>query len=137
MNVVEEFDIWQSKTGRTKSVILDDDARASVKKWIDISEKTSGDFLWTSLKRQKGAPKPLSRMQFSRLVKDWAMMVSRNPRRYSTHSMRRTKSSLIYRKTKNLRVCQHLLGHKSIGATAEYLGIDRREALDIAREFTF
>ena len=73
-------------------------------------------------------------MQYSRLIKDWAAIARQDRRRFSTHSMRRTKSSLIYDQTKNLRACQLLLGHKSIGSTAEYLGVDKKEALAVAKK---
>ncbi|MEL6363029.1 MAG: tyrosine-type recombinase/integrase [Pseudomonadota bacterium] len=133
--VTEEFEIIQSKTGRTKTISLGKYARRSLQAWIDQSGKDPEDYLWTSIgnRRSKG---PLSRMQFSRLVKDWASIARADPRRYSTHSLRRTKSTLIYEETKNLRACQLLLGHKSIGSTAEYLGIDRRDALRIAKKIT-
>jgi integrase len=131
--VVAEFDILQEKTGRTKTVTLGRDARRSLQDWIDLSGKEAGDFIFTSI-GPRASNGPLSRMQYSRLVKSWAEIARLDHRRFSTHSMRRTKSSLIYRETKNLRACQHLLGHKSIGSTAEYLGIDRREALDIAKK---
>ena len=54
---------------------------------------------------------------------------------YSTHSLRRSKISHIYKHTGNLRACQKLLGHSSIQTTANYLGIEESEAIDIARAF--
>ncbi|TPD59971.1 integrase [Kosakonia cowanii] len=51
---------------------------------------------------------------------------------YSTHSMRRTKPYLIYKKTKNLRVIQLLLGHKKLESTVRYLGIEVDDALEIS-----
>ncbi len=132
--VVEEFNILQEKTGRSKTVTLDRAARQTLKAWIDYSGKEPADYLWTSIGNRASKSGPLSRMQYSRLVKEWAYIARRDPRRFSTHSMRRTKSSLIYSETKNLRACQHLLGHASIGSTAEYLGVDRRDALDLAKK---
>lgn len=132
--VVEEFDILQEKTGRAKTVTLGAVARKSVQDWIDFSGKKPDQYLWTSIGNRSSGNKPLSRMQYSRLVKEWASIAREDHRRFSTHSMRRTKSTLIYDQTKNLRACQHLLGHKSIGSTAEYLGVDRREALEVAKK---
>ena len=132
--VIEEFEVLQEKTGRTKTVTLGRHARRSLQNWIDFSEKKPEEYLWTSIGNRKSAGKPLSRIQYSRLVKDWAAIARQDRRRFSTHSMRRTKSTLIYDKTKNLRACQHLLGHKSIGSTAEYLGVDKREALAVAKQ---
>ncbi|MEJ2533855.1 MAG: hypothetical protein P8Y92_18950 [Halioglobus sp.] len=48
--------------------------------------------------------------------------------------MRRTKASLIYRKTKNLRAVQLLLGHTSLESTVRYLGIDEDDALELAEQ---
>ena len=57
-----------------------------------------------------------------------------DPAAYGTHSMRRTKASLIYRRTKNLRAVQLLLGHAKIESTVRYLGIDVDDALEMAEE---
>ena len=57
-----------------------------------------------------------------------------NPAAYGTHTMRRTKAALIYRRTKNLRVIQLLLGHSKLESTVRYLGIDVDDALEIAEQ---
>ena len=57
-----------------------------------------------------------------------------NPAAYGTHTMRRTKAALIYRRTKNLRVVQLLLGHSKLESTVRYLGIDVDDALEIAEQ---
>ena len=132
--VVEEFEVLQEKTGRSKTVTLGAVARQSLQDWIDFSGKKPDQFVWSSIGNRSSGNKPLSRMQYSRLVKDWASLARQDRRRFSTHSMRRTKSTLIYDQTKNLRACQHLLGHKSIGSTAEYLGVDKKEALAVAKK---
>lgn len=69
-----------------------------------------------------------------RLIKKLAAMIHLEEARYSTHSVRRTKSKAIYAQTKNLAAVRVLLGHKSLGATATYLGVDREDALNVARE---
>ena len=53
---------------------------------------------------------------------------------YATHSMRRTKATLIYRRTGNLRAVQLLLGHTKIESTVRYLGVEIDDALDIAEK---
>jgi integrase len=53
---------------------------------------------------------------------------------YATHSMRRTKATLIYRRTGNLRAVQLLLGHQRIKSTVRYLGVEVDDALDIAEK---
>jgi integrase len=54
------------------------------------------------------------------------------PSAYGTHSMRRTKAALIYRKTGNLRAVQLLLGHTTMDSTVRYLGVELEDALAIA-----
>jgi len=130
--VHEDFHVLQSKNGRTKIAALGQFSRDSLAEWIEVSEKSQSDYLWTALPK-RGSSAPISRMQYSRLVKSWADIVKIDMRRYSTHSMRRTKSTIIYARTKNLRACQLLLGHCSIGSTAHYLGIDQEDALALAR----
>ena len=53
---------------------------------------------------------------------------------YGTHSLRRTKATLIYRRTKNLRAVQLLLGHTKMESTIRYLGIDVEDALELAEQ---
>ena len=53
---------------------------------------------------------------------------------YGTHSLRRTKASLIYRRTKNLRAVQLLLGHAKLDSTIRYLGIEIDDALELAEQ---
>lgn len=55
-----------------------------------------------------------------------------DPRAYGTHSLRRTKATLIYRRTKNLRAVQLVLGHSKVESTVQYLGIELDDALEIA-----
>ena len=57
-----------------------------------------------------------------------------DPCSYGTHSIRRTKATLIYKRTKNLRAVQLLLGHAKIESTVRYLGIDVDDALEISEE---
>jgi site-specific recombinase XerD len=72
----------------------------------------------------------LSVRQYARLVKHWVALMGADPAEYGTHSLRRTKATLIYRKTKNLRAVQLLLGHRKIESTVRYLCIDVDDAID-------
>jgi integrase len=74
----------------------------------------------------------LSIRQYARLVDEWAKAVGLNVREYGTHSLRRTKASLIYKATGNLRAIQILLGHSNIENTVRYLGVDVDDALALA-----
>ena len=72
--------------------------------------------------------------QYGRLVSDWFTGVELDPHLYGTHSLRRTKTTRIYRRTGNLRAVQLLLGHIKIESTVRYLGIDVDDALAIAEQ---
>ncbi|MGC4098042.1 MAG: tyrosine-type recombinase/integrase [Nitrospira sp.] len=131
--VIEEFPIRQRKTARTHVVALSRETCDSLAAWIALSRKGPGAYLWTSIgNRRTGSF--LTREQYANLVKRWVSYADLNWKRYSTHSMRRSKSVAIYQATKDLAACQHLLGHKNIGSTAYYLGMDQRKALSLARK---
>ncbi len=76
----------------------------------------------------------LSRRKYARIVNRWVTEIGLDPALYGTHSLRRTKASLIYRKTKNLRAVQLLLGHTNLESTVRYLGIDEDDALELAEQ---
>jgi integrase len=72
--------------------------------------------------------------QYARLVKGWVACVGFDPARYGTHSLRRTKATLIYKRTKNIRAIQLLLGHAKLESTVRYLGIEVDDALEISEQ---
>lgn len=74
----------------------------------------------------------LSTRQYSRIVKRWITSIGLDPTAYGTHSMRRTKASLIYKRTKNLRAVQILLGHTKLESTVKYLGVEVDDALELS-----
>ena len=76
----------------------------------------------------------LSTRQYARIVKSWVTSIGLNSVAYGTHTMRRSKATLIYRKTKNLRAIQLLLGHSKLESTVRYLGIEVDDALEIAEQ---
>lgn len=133
-DVVQEFTIRQKKTGYGHVVALSPETRNSIADWLLASEKNKNPeaHVWTSIGNRKTG-RPLTREQYANLVKSWSYLARIDPKRHSTHSMRRTKPAVIYDKTQNLAACQHLLGHKNIGSTAHYLGVDQRKALDLAK----
>ena len=85
------------------------------------------------LSRLHGSPH-LSTRQYARIVNRWVREIGLDPAPYGTHSMRRTKASLIYRRTKNLRTVQLLLGHTKLESTVRYLGIEVDDALEMAEQ---
>lgn len=88
------------------------------------------DFLFPSRVRREGH---LSTRQYARLVRSWVASIGLDPAVYGTHSLRRTKPTLIYRQTKNLRAVQLLLGHTKLESTVRYLGIEVEDAMEIAK----
>ncbi|MEO0816573.1 MAG: tyrosine-type recombinase/integrase, partial [Pseudomonadota bacterium] len=74
----------------------------------------------------------LSTRQYARIVQEWVASIGLNPSTYGTHSLRRTKAAVIYRKTGNLRAVQLLLGHTKLESTVRYLGVDVDDALEIS-----
>jgi len=76
----------------------------------------------------------MSTRQYARIVRGWVPEIGLNPAAYGTHTLRRTKASLIYRRTKNLRAVQLLLGHSKLESTVRYLGIEVDDALEMAEQ---
>ena len=83
--------------------------------------------------RFKNSPH-LSTRQYARIVASWVSIIGLDPAAYGTHSLRRTKATLIYRRTKNLRAVQLLLGHRRLESTVRYLGIEVDDALEMAEQ---
>ena len=76
----------------------------------------------------------LGTRQYARIVDAWIEEIGLDPAGYGTHSMRRTKASLIYRRTKNIRAVQLLLGHTKLESTVRYLGIEVEDALEMSEQ---
>jgi integrase len=74
----------------------------------------------------------ISTRQYARLVDEWVTGIGLRREDYGTHSLRRTKAALIYKRTGNLRAVQILLGHTKIESTVRYLGVDVEDALALA-----
>ena len=131
LSVQSRGKVIQQKTGRPVRFELTKRTKESVRRWIEVGELSAGSYLFPS--RQQ-ASKRLSTRQYARLMKDWAQSIGLDPSRYGTHSMRRTKATLIYRKTKNLRAVQLLLGHTKLDSTVRYLGIEIDDALEMSEQ---
>ena len=76
----------------------------------------------------------LQELGYVRLVRDWVSAIGLDPSGYGTHSMRRKKAALIYRKTGNLRAVQLLIGHTKVDSTVQSLGVELEDALSIAEK---
>ena len=105
--------------------------RSALAEWIRLSGLASDDFLFPS--RVHASPH-LSTRQYARIADSWVEEIGLDPAAYGTHSIHRTKPSLIYRRTKNLRAVQLLLGHTKLESTVRYLGIEVEDALELAEQ---
>jgi integrase len=123
--------IMQQKTARPVQFEITEQTRVALAAWIHDQKLKPDDYLFPS--RVKSAPH-LSRRQYARLLKSWLEDIGLDPDLYGTHSLRRTKASMIYRRTKNLRAVQLLLGHAKIESTIRYLGVEVDDALEIAEQ---
>jgi site-specific recombinase XerD len=95
-----------------------------------MAGKKSGEFLFTGRRPGRG----MTTRQYARLLSDCLTSVGLDPHIYGTHSLRRTKATLIYRRTGNLRAVQLLLDHTKIESTVRYLGIEVDDAIAIAEQ---
>jgi integrase len=123
--------VMQQKTQRPVQFEITEQTRESVATWIKAAELTPSDFLFPG--RIHASPH-LSTRQYARLVHRWVRSIGLDDTAYGTHTMRRTKASLIYRRTKNLRAVQLLLGHTKLESTVRYLGIEVDDALEMAEQ---
>ena len=122
--------VRQRKTGRPVRFELTEHTRQAIDDYLKVSRKKPGEFLFTRPKSGRS----MTPRQYGRLVSDWLVGIGLDPHLYGTHSLRRTKATLIYRRTGNLRAVQLLLGHTKIESTVRYLGIDVDDALAIAEQ---
>jgi integrase len=123
--------VMQQKTGQPVQFEITEQTRDSLLAWIRAKGLRSGDPLFPS---RKDRSRPMGTRQYARLVDRWVAMIGLDPCDYGTHSMRRTKASLIYRRTGNMRAVQLLLGHTKLESTVRYLGIEVDDALVIAEQ---
>ncbi len=128
---IDRATVRQKKTGRPVKFELTDQTPQVVDDYLKATGKKPGDFPFTS---RRAVGRGLTARQYARLVSEWVASIGLDPRIYSTHSLRRTKVPLIYRRTGNLRTVQLLLGHTKIESTVRYLGIEVDDALAIAEQ---
>lgn len=121
--------IIQSKTGNRVQFEVTKFTREAVDDWCNFKELQPHDWLFPS---RKDRSKHLTTRQYARLVDSWISSIDLPCSSYATHSIRRTKTTLIYRKTGNLRAVQLLLGHTKIDSTVRYLGVEVEDALALA-----
>lgn len=123
--------VMQQKTQRPVQFEITEQTRETVGAWIKQADLRQEDCLFPS--RLRESPH-LSTRQYARIVHGWVSAIGLDNTAYGTHTMRRTKASLIYRRTKNLRAVQILLGHTKLESTVRYLGIEVDDALEMAEQ---
>jgi len=130
-HVVQRAICRPRKTGRQVKFELTEATRQALDEYLKVFAKRPGDYLFCGRRRPDCS---LSTRQYARLVSKWTAGIGLDPLLFGTHSLRRTKATLIYRRTGNLRAVQLLLGHTRIESTVRYLGIEVDDALSIAEQ---
>ena len=128
---IDRATVRQRKTGRPGRFELTDQTREAVDDYLRAAGKKPGEFLFTGSSRSDLG---MTTRQYARLVSRWVASIGLDAKLFGTHSLRRTKATLIYRRTGNLRAVQLLLGHTKIESTVRYLGIEVDDALAIAEQ---
>jgi integrase len=123
--------VIQRKTQRSVQFELTEPTRTAVAAWVEKAQLRGEQYLFPS--RVEGSPH-VSTRQYARIVHHWVEPAGLDSSAYGTHSMRRTKATLIYKRTKNLRAVQLLLGHVKLESTVRYLGIEVDDALEISEQ---
>ena len=123
--------LLQQETQRPVQFEITPPTREALGAWIKSAGLTSDAFPLPS--RAHSSPN-LGTRQYARIVHSWVEEIGLDPMAHVTHSMRRTKSTLIYRRTKNLRAVQLLLDHTKLESTVRYLGIEVDDALEIVEQ---
>jgi integrase len=121
--------VIQKKTGRPVQFELLGPAQASMLAWLERRGGSLDDFVFPS---RADHTNHMSTRQYARLVDEWVTGIGLRREDFGTHSLRRTKASIIYKQTGNLRAVQILLGHTKIESTVRYLGVDVEDALALA-----
>ena len=127
---VDRATVRQRKTGRPVKFEITEQTRLAIDDHVAASRSPRSDYLFQG----RGRDRHLTTRQYARLLADWLSLIGLDPSLFGTHSIRRTKATLIYRKTGNLRAVQLLLGHTKIESTVRYLGIEVDDALAIAEQ---
>jgi len=123
--------IRQKKTGQPVRFEITEQTRQAVDEYLRATGRKSGQVMFNG---RRTADRRMTTRQYARLVSKWIAGIGLDPHVFGTHSLRRTKAALIYRRTGNLRAVQLLLGHRKIESTARYLGIEVDDALAIAEQ---
>ena len=123
--------VVQKKTGRPVPFEISPPTRDALAAWLVVRGNRPDSWLFPS---RAHPGKHISTKAYAEAVKRWVAMIGLDPHVYATHSLRRTKVALVYRRTGNLRACQLLLGHTKLESTVRYLGIEVDDALTMSEQ---
>ena len=129
--VASRATVTQHKTRRPVQFEITEQTQNATLAWITQSKLKTEQYLFPS---RIHASSHISTRQYARIVASWIKSIGLDPAAYGTHTMRRTKATLVYRRTKNLRAVQLLLGHTKLEITIRYLGIEVDDALEISEK---
>ena len=127
----ERATVRQKKTKQPVRFELTEQTRQAVDAFIIACAKKPGEFMFAGRGNHE---RSITTRQYARLVSKWIAKSDSDPQLFGTHSLRRTKATLIYRRTGNLRAVQILLGHTKIESTVRHLAIEIDDALAIAEQ---
>ena len=132
--VKSDVKVKTKKTGNhTLSLPLSKNSIDAIKEHLDVSDMDKYVFRGN---KSHYTNKPISSNHYARIVKKWMTMLGvEDTSKYSTHSMRKTRPTIIYNKTKNIEVCRRLLSHANVTATSSYIGVEDSDAVDMSREY--
>lgn len=129
--IAKRAKVIQQKTGQPVQFEITLTTRNALKAWIEYAGLSHYDYIFQSRLKNN---MHIKTRQYARIVKGWIKMTGLDPSAYGTHSLRRTKPTMVYKKTKNLRAVQLLLGHSKLESTVRYLGIEVEDALEISEK---
>ncbi len=128
---IDRATVRQRKTGRPVKFEITEQTRQAIDAYLETECKRPVDFLFSG---RRGRDCSLTTRQYARLLSSWIAGIGLDPSLFGTHSVRRTKPTLIYKRTGNLRAVQLLLGHTKIESTVRYLGVEVDDALALAEQ---
>lgn len=123
--------VVQQKTGRPVPFEITEPTREALSAWLVQRGRRADDWLFPSRSVHGGH---ITTRQYARLIDSWMVSIDLDPLAYGTHSLRRTKVALVYKRTGNLRACQLLLGHGKLESTVRYLGVEVDDALELSEQ---
>ena len=127
--VLSRTAVMQRKTGLPVRFERTEPTRKAMQAWMTTKALGTGDYLFPS---RFGKSRHIATRYYARIVDSWVALIGLDHHEYGIHSLRRKKATLIYRRTKNLRAVQLLLGHTKLESTIRYLGIEVDDALELA-----